>query len=229
MLYFPYNDDIGGDAQNDEKLHLFDQIHLHHYPDFSKPRSSYLPLLELRAKENPEDWYGLIYLAHEYYYRGLYQNSIDLLHRILENYSEHYDLLEQASCYLFAGDSYVELQQYDEAIKHYQKAIKLDGSYREPYINLAKVYLEMQQFQSAYDTLITALQKTYRHYTWLERDISWTYEIADLLCLICYWGFNDKATAARFAAKALSYEPENERLMTNFNICMNDLSELDLI
>ena len=229
MLYFPYNDDIGGDAQNDEKLHLFDQIHLHHYPDFSKPRSSYLPLLELRAKENPEDWYGLIYLAHEYYYRGLYQNSIDLLHKILENYSEHYDLLEQASCYLFAGDSYVELQQYDEAIKHYQKAIKLDGSYREPYINLAKVYLEMQQFQSAYDTLITALQKTYRHYTWLERDISWTYEIADLLCLICYWGFNDKATAARFAAKALSYEPENERLMTNFNICMNDLSELDLI
>ena len=64
-------------------LDLFDDIHLHHYPDKTKSRASYLPLLELRAQEDPNDHYGLIYLAHEYYYRGKYENSINLLNRIL--------------------------------------------------------------------------------------------------------------------------------------------------
>ena len=38
------------------------KIYLHHYPDQTKSRSSYLKLLELRAEESPEDSYGLFYL-----------------------------------------------------------------------------------------------------------------------------------------------------------------------
>lgn len=56
-------------------LNVFDKIYLHHYPDQEKSRGSYLGLLELRAKEYKEDWYGLIYLAHEYYYRDKYENQ----------------------------------------------------------------------------------------------------------------------------------------------------------
>jgi tetratricopeptide (TPR) repeat protein len=229
MLYFPYNEDTGDVHRNDgEVLQLFDQIHLHHYPDFSKPRTSYLPLLEQRARENPEDWYGLIYLAHEYFYRKMYQNSIDLLHKILEKYAEHYNTLEQASCYLFAGDSYVALEQYDEAAAHFKEAIKIEPTYREPYINLAKVYRELKQFDNAKETLLTAIQSTHRHFTWLERDISWTYELADEMCLAT-WNLGDLRAAANWAAKAWSYEPENERLHNNLKICMDKLSELDLI
>ena len=72
----------------DTVLDLFDEVHLHHYPDQTKSRASYLPLLELRAKENPDDYYGLIYLAHEYYYRGKYESSIDTLDKVLDNFGD---------------------------------------------------------------------------------------------------------------------------------------------
>ena len=229
MLYYPYNEDIG-DAYKDkgEIVQLFELVHLHHYPDQTKPRSTYLPLLELRAKENPDDWYGLIYLAHEYFYRQLYQKSIDLLHKILDNYSEHYSILEQASCYLFAGDSYVMLKDYDNAIKHYKLAIETEPTYREPYINLAKTYRDLKRFDESKEILETAVKKTFRHYTWLERDVSWTYELADELCL-AKWNSGEKVSATLWAVKAWSYEPENERLTNNLKICINNLSELDLI
>ncbi len=41
-------------------------VYLHHYPDKTKSRAQYLPLLEIRVKEAPEDLNGLIYLVREY-------------------------------------------------------------------------------------------------------------------------------------------------------------------
>jgi glycosyltransferase involved in cell wall biosynthesis len=54
-------------------LDLRDDIMLEHWPDKKKSRASYLPLLELRASEYPEDSWGLMYLAHEYCYRKMYE------------------------------------------------------------------------------------------------------------------------------------------------------------
>jgi tetratricopeptide (TPR) repeat protein len=62
--------------------------------------------LELRKSENPDDYYGKVYLAHEYYYRGHYEQAIAELQEILDNYKDKYSDLEKASCYLFMGDSY---------------------------------------------------------------------------------------------------------------------------
>ena len=212
----------------EQELNLFDKIHLHHYPDYTKSRSSYLPLLELRAQEAKEDWYGLIYLAHEYYYRKFYDKSIDTLNYILNNFKDKYSTLEQASCYLFLGDDYKALEKDSEAIESYKQAIELEPTYREPYLNLAKVYLKQKEYDLAYDTVITALRESYRHYTWLERDISWTYEPYDLLCLICFYG-NRKKESIVYAAKALSYEPTNERLKNNLDLCIQNTTDKELL
>ena len=40
-------------------------VQLNHYPDFSKPRSQYLPLLELSVKEDPDDDRNMHYLGRE--------------------------------------------------------------------------------------------------------------------------------------------------------------------
>ena len=45
-----------------------DEITLNHYPDNTKSRSSYLPLLELSVKEDPEDDRNMHYLGREYMY-----------------------------------------------------------------------------------------------------------------------------------------------------------------
>lgn len=207
-----------------QALQLFNFVHLHHYPDQTKSRSSYLPLLEVRVAAYPNDWYGKIYLAHEYFYKGFYQNSINMFSNIIENYMNHYSIVEQASCYLFLGDDYAALNNKEKAIDSYINATKIDPTYREPYLGLARVYINEEEYDKALETLKSALSISYRHYTWLERDISWTYEIFDLLCLAAYYG-GKKVDSIAYAAKALSYEPENERLKNNLKLCVDNTSE----
>lgn len=220
-------------------LDLFDKVHLHHYPDRTKSRASYLPLLELRAKENPEDHYGLIYLAHEYYYRGKYLRSIETLNDILENHSDRYNSLEKASCYLFMGDSYTALAKgeedkklqrdnYNHAIESYNRAIAIEPTYREPYLNLAKVYLAIKDYKFAEFILKRGVDKSFRHFTWLERDTSWTFEPWDLLCLATYYGGHKKASIT-YAAKALSFEPNNKRLQDNLDLCIKGTNDKELL
>jgi tetratricopeptide (TPR) repeat protein len=223
----------------ENSLDLFDEIHLHHYPDRTKSRSSYLPLLEIRAKENPDDYYGLIYLAHEYYYRSKYIDSINLLDKILETYKNNYNSLERASCYLFRGDSYMALAKveseykeknnlYSNAIKSYYEAIGIEPTYMEPYLNLAKVYIDTKNYSLAEFIVKQGLKKSYRHYTWLERDISWTYEPWDLLCIASYYAGHKKDSIA-YAAKALSFESDNERLRNNLSLCINGTEDAMLL
>ncbi len=213
---------------DEENLDLFDEITLHHYPDLSKPRSNYLPLLELRKKESSEDWYGLIYLAHEYYYQGHYEKALSELDFILTNYRDRYSSLEEASCHLFKGDSLVCLGREDEALESYGKAISVDDTYREPYVNMARIYLGRNDYDSARSILKRALDRTYRHYTWLERDISWSYEIYDLLSLACFYS-GHKMESIAYSAIALSYKKDDDRLKENLRLCIENTEDRELI
>ena len=62
-----------------ENVVINDKIVLNHYPDSSKSRSSYLPLLELSVKEDPTNDRNMHYLGREYMYYGKYNESIDIL------------------------------------------------------------------------------------------------------------------------------------------------------
>lgn len=232
------NDDNSNMYKYENTLDLFDEIHLHHYPDKTKSRGSYLPLLELRKQEMPDDYYGLIYLGHEYFYRGYYEKSIDQLNEILEKFSNKANSVEKASCYLFKGDCFATLadQISDEqekkntlqkAANEYSTAINIDNTYREPYLNLAKIYIRMKDYPYAEFILKRGLQKSYRHYTWVERDISWSYEPWDLLCLAAYYSGHVKDSVI-YASKALQFEPTNERLLNNLKLCTEALSDKDL-
>lgn len=228
LAYIPNleNEDIL-DYDRSKTINLWDEIHLHHYPDKTKSRGQYLPLLELRKKEYPRDWRGLIYLAHEYNYRREYQKSIDQLNEILDKYKDKYTLLEQASCYLFMGDNYNSLGKHDEAIRSYLRAIDLDKTYREPYVAMCEILLELKRFNEAEFYLKDALKNTYRHYTWLERDKSWSYQLYDLLCIACYYS-GHKKDSITYAAKALSFMPDNERLQKNLKLCLESTSDKEL-
>ena len=53
---------------DNEKFITTDEITVNHYPDKNKSRSSYLPLLELSVKEDPNDDRNMHYLGREYMY-----------------------------------------------------------------------------------------------------------------------------------------------------------------
>lgn len=205
-------------------LNLFETMHLHHYPDMTKSRGSYLGLLELRAEECDDDYYGLIYLAHEYYYQGQYENSIATLNKVLEKHQGEYTTVEEASCYLFMGDSYFALKLNEKAMDSYLKAISIEPTYREPYLNLVKVLLDEKRYIIAKNYISECLKKTYRHYTWLERDTSWTHEPYDLMALALYYS-GDKVGSLSFAVKAYGYDPEDKRLRDNVNLILESISD----
>ena len=224
-LYNIYDDRLG--TKDCNTINLFDFIHLHHYPDMNKSRLSYLPLLEQRKKEYPDDINGLIYLAHEYSYRGYREESNQQLEEIT-----HLDIdaLTKASCYLFMGDNYMHMGMPHEALMMYNKGVQCDKTYRECYVGAAKACMDLEMYKLARVYLIEALKNTYRHYTWLERDTTWTYEIWDLLCLVEYYSDDgDKKKSFMYAAKALSYLPGEKRLIDNLKECCAAIDDKELI
>lgn len=214
---------------NSRSLDLFNSgVYLHHYPDKSKSRASYLPLLELRAKEDPNDYNGLYYYAHELYYRGYYEKSISVLDDILNNdkFEGIRTPLEIAACYLFMGDSFLGLNSQEAAISAYNSAIAAESTYREPYLQLAKVYLDKGYNNIAIGIVKDAMEKSYRHYTWLERDLSWKEEPYDILAL-AYSTIGDYKSAYTNAVKALMENTSDERLLYNAKAIGDKLNEED--
>ena len=205
-----------------------DKVHLHHYPDNSKSRGSYLPLLELREQENPNDYYGLIYLAREYMFYNMSDKAIDKFNYIINNLSNQGNNLEIASCHCFLGECYTQKENYQEAIFSYLRAIDLEPTYRESYIALGKIYFKLEKYDLAKYYIKLGIQNSIRHYTWLENNLSWSWEPWDLLCQICFYK-GDKLESIAYAAKALSYEPNNERLKNNLDICIQLSQENELI
>lgn len=227
---YPVHELLWSDVSNSENyssentLYLFDEIHLHHYPDQTKSRGSYLRLLELRAEENENDYYGLIYLAHEYYYQRQYEKSIATLNKVLTKYSNNYATVEEASCYLFMGDCYFALKENEKAMDSYLKAISIEPTYREPYLDLVKVLLDEKKYVIAQHYISECLTKTYRHYTWLERDLSWTHEPYDLMSLALYYS-GKKVESLAYAVKAYEFDPLDERLKNNVNVILENISD----
>jgi tetratricopeptide (TPR) repeat protein len=221
-----YRESTKNKYERDETLVVFNEIHLHHYPDQNKSRSNYLPLLEARATEDPDDYYGLIYLAHEYHYRKFYDKSIKLLNKIVTQYKDKYNTLELASCYLFMGDSYFAQKKFFEAIMNYGKAIFIDPTYREPYLGISSSYMELGRYNIALIYLKECLEKSYRHYTWLERDTSWSYDIYLQLSLASFYS-GDKKDALIYTLKALSFDEDNVLLHKNLQLILKSINDDD--
>lgn len=222
----PVHELLHSDIYDDEyryahSLDLFEKgVYLHHYPDSSKSRGSYLPLLELRAKENPEDYYGKFYLSHEYNYRDYYEKSNEVLFDILENYKDKYSNLEIAAAYLFLGDNYRSMNNLDKAIYYYNLSIAQESSYREPYLLAAEICNERGNYHMAVGYVNEALVKSYRHFTWVERDNSWNEQVDDILAVAYYWTGN-KELALHHAEKAIELNPYDERLQINLDFIKN--------
>lgn len=225
-----------GDYVNEHSLRLWNEIILEHFPDYNKSRSTYLPLLELRAEENPDDYYGLFYLSHEYFYQKLYDKSIEILKKIINEYKDHYSSIDLAAAYLFLGDNYRNKGDKFKAIYYYNLGIKTDPSYRECYLNAAEIYNELQMYKVALAYVETALEKTYRHFTWVERDFSYKGQPADIMSIALYYiaivekNIDKKREillkANKYMEEALFYNKDDKRLKYNQKFIADAINNL---
>ena len=225
---YPVHESLYKSEESESEFTYVEGVKLHHYPVHKDSRSSYLDLLKLRVEECPEDWRGKLYLGHELSFNGLYEESIIHLTDLLSNYSEHYSQIEKSNCYLFIGDNYDKLGDKVKAIQCYLLSIDEEPSLREGYLGIARIYLEQGKYNLAIDYVKEALRMGVRHYSWLERDTSWSYSPWEILTEASYYSGNKRDSIA-YAYKALQFDIDNSWLQENLRICLEQTSLEELI
>lgn len=193
-----------------------DGMVLNHHPDLSKPRTQYLPLLELSAQENPSDDRTAFWLGREYMYHGMHDKCIETLMRHIDLPSATWDE-ERCASMRFIAKSFLAMGENRKARKWLFKAIAECPRVREPYLQMARLgYLE-GDWPLVYLMTQRALQVTQRSGSYLVEPDSWNHSLYDLGAICTYrLGLYEKSY--EYAKIACQMEPDNERLKNNLEL-----------
>ena len=206
-------------TKDKEKYITTSSITLSHYPDIQKSRKSYLPLLELSVKEDPNDDRNMHYLGREYMYYRKYDKSIKTLKKHLDMDSAKWRD-ERCASMRFIGRCYKYLGNYDEARSWYEKAI-LEAPYlRDAYVEIAILYYELKNYGKMIKYCNRALIIKEKQNTYINEVFSWNYTIYDLLA-IGFFELEEFEIALKYAKIALDMDKNNERLKNNYDIILD--------
>ncbi|MBQ6841110.1 MAG: glycosyl transferase family 2 [Bacilli bacterium] len=197
----------------EEKELIIEDIVLNHYQDFTKNRGSYLPLLELSVKEDPEDDRNVHYLGREYMYYNEHLKCIEMLHKHLKLKTATWKD-ERAASMRYIARSYKALGYYEEALLWYTMAIEEAPYLREGYVELAYLYYELKEYKKAISQLDKAFMITDKSKTYINENYAWDYRIYDLYA-ICSYYLNKKDIAKKYNLIAISMNPNDQRLLDN--------------
>ncbi|MGB8450812.1 MAG: glycosyl transferase family 2 [Anaerocolumna sp.] len=189
---------------------------LNHYPDNTKPRTQYLPLLELSAQENPQDDRTSFWLGREYMYHKMHDKCITELKRHLNLPTAKWDE-ERCASMRFIAKSYQAKGDFKQARQWLYRAIAECSHVREPYLYMARLgYLE-NDWPLVYLMTEKAFNITEKTGSYLLEPESWGYELYDLGAICCYrLGLYDKSY--RYEVKACQIEPKDNRLKRNLEM-----------
>ena len=200
------------------------QIQLNHKADNTKSRASYLPLLELSVKENPNDDRNTHYLAREYMFHKEYDKAIEMFIRHLNLPSAIWDIERAASlryianCYRLKGDG-----KNQEA---YQILAILEADYvREPYYELAIKYFEDKEYLKSAFVFNQMLKIQDRQINYMSMPECWGSLPYDYLSM-CYYELGDYKRALSMVEKAIALNPNEKRLIENKKIFANLINNL---
>lgn len=196
---------------------------LNHYPDLSKPRSQYLPLLELSVQENPLDDRAMFWLGREYVYHGDFDKAIETLKKHLTlpnaNWNE-----ERSASMRFIAHSYEEKGNAKEAKAWLFRALAECQNVREPYLALAKSGYKENNWPLVYAMVEKGLSVTESTGSYLVESESWGYSLYDYGAISAYrLGMYEKAK--EYAMKALDMNPTNKRLQNNLMLIEDKIGQ----
>ena len=200
-------------SREKEVFKTTEEIVVDHYPDSTKSRSNYLPLLELSVKENPDNDRNMHYLGREYMFHGKYNEAIDMLIKHLNLKSATWKD-ERCASMRFIARCYKYLKRYDEAKMWLDKAINEAPYLRDPYVERAMLEYELNNFEDVKKYCLLALEIKNHTKTYINEPFSWNYTIYDLLSISEFYLGNIESSL-KWINKATKMEPNNERLINN--------------
>ena len=206
-------------GENNEIKKWTNDITVNHYPDSSKSRSSYLPLLVLSVQEDPNNDRNVHYLGREYMYYQKWNESIDTLIKHL-NLPNATWKDERCASMRFIARCYQNLNRPEEARMWLDKAIKDAPHLRDPYMEKALLEYRQNNLLDCKNLCLKALEIRKHPKTYINEIFSWDYTVYDLLS-ICYYYENRIDEAVLYINKALELAPNEERLLKNKHIMEN--------
>jgi len=186
---------------------------LNHYPDLSKPRSQYLPLLELSVQENPLDDRSVFWLGREYVYHGNFDKGIETLERHLSIPTARWNE-ERSASMRFIAQCYEEKGNMKEARSWLFRALAECPDAREPYLALVKSAYKEKNWPLSYAMAEKGLTIMKSSGSYLVESESWGFALYDYGSIGAYnMGMYEKAKD--YAQKALGMDSSNKRLQNN--------------
>ena len=193
-----------------------DGIQLDHHPDPNKSRGQYLPLLELSVKEDPDDDRNVHYLGREYFFYHRWEECIaTLMHHLSMPTATWKD--ERSASMRYIAKSCLMLGDSQQARNWYLQAIAEAPHLREPYMDLAQMLYESQEWDGVLYFTECALSITQRRRSYICEAAPWGSLPHDLRCM-AFYHTGRPLQALEEARLALTLEPENSRLQGNVTL-----------
>ena len=210
-VLYPNNDDF---VEN--KLEADNNIFLHHYQDQSKKRN-YMDLLALSVKENPDESHVKFLYAREFVNDGKYEEALKLLFDTLNTANIETPEREPVllSTIYYIAYCYYYLKNYDETIWYCNEFIRVNNSYREPYLLMSRAFIETKVFTIAESCVLAALKYSTYKKDWVETAASWSYE-PDLILGAIYLNMQNYDEAIKHLREALKYIPDNIEVLQQY-------------
>lgn len=190
---------------------------LEHHPDKTKSRASYLPLLEMSVREDPEDDRNMHYLGREYMFHGEWQKAIDTLQRHLGLPRAKWRA-ERAASMRFIARCHRNLGNDLTAELWYYRAMDEAPDQRESAVEFAQwLYDRKAPWSQLEAACRRALSVKDRLGSYLTEADAWGEKPHDLLS-VALWNLGDRAGALAEARRAFDLSPNDERIRRNVEI-----------
>lgn len=190
---------------------------IHHYPDPTKSRGQYFPLLELAAKESPNCDRTAHYLAREYFFHGRLQEAA-------QEFKHHLSLPSAVWKPERARSMrYLAKCVPDDAETWLLRAVAEDPNRRETWVDLASYYYNSQRWDECYSSVERALRITERSLDYLSEAEAWGAHPYDIGC-VAAWHIGLRQRSLELLNKALELAPTDRRLIDNLNFISSNLN-----
>ncbi len=203
--------------QNEKRVQI-DGIRLVHYPDQTKSRAQYLPLLELATYEAPNDDRCKHYLGREYMFSKNYEKAIATLKSHLLMPSATWQE-ERSASMRYIAVCYQNLGDDKNAEIWFMRAVAESPHVREPYLFYARFLYSLRRWHATIYFIEKMLQIKDRPLTYVTDPDAYGGLPYDMLS-IAYYNVDNIKKATECAKTALTYD-NDERIKKNLEFFLS--------